>query len=440
MSVHPRPTTPGQPSPSGTSQPVSTAGAITGVAASSSLVAYEGIAAPGTLRLARHLADELRGRTFLHVNATRRGGGVAEILERLLPLLEELGIRTRWEVIEGEPPFFVATKKLHNALQGGREPLTPVDIEVYHDTNRTAARTMDLDADVAMIHDPQPAGLIQSRPTGARWIWRCHIDLSSPQRAAWDLLEPSVGEYDATVFHMAQFARRLSVPQYLVHPSIDPLSPKNRELPAFEVERRLEALGVPLDRPLLVQVSRFDSFKDPLGVIAAYRLVRRFRDAVLVLAGGTADDDPEGQSMIDRVREAADGDPDIHVLVLPPDAHEDINALQSAATVVVQKSLREGFGLTVAEAMWKGKPVVGGAVGGITAQIEDGVTGLLVHSVEGAAYALRRLLGDAELRSQMGLLAREHARRNSLITRHLVDYLLLLRLHLLQGHADTLDG
>jgi trehalose synthase len=392
------------------------------------LARYEGIAAQGTLRLARHLAEDLGDRTFLHVNSTRHGGGVAEILERLLPLLEELGIRTRWEVIDGPPDFYATTKKLHNGLQGAPVTLTAADRTTYADATREAIRSLDLSGDLALIHDPQPAGLIDARPAGARWIWRCHIDLSRPEREAWSFIAPSVGRYDGAVFHLASFAPRLRIPSYVIHPSIDPLSDKNRELPHDEVVRRVEALGIPSDRPLIVQVSRFDPFKDPLGVVRAFRLVRRFRDAVLVLAGGPADDDPEGATILERVREEAGADPDIHILSLPPDSHLDINALQSAATVVVQKSLREGFGLTVAEAMWKGKPVVGGAAGGIAVQINDGVTGLLVHSVEGAAYGFRRLLGDPQLRAGMGGLAREHARRHLLITRHLVDYLLMLRL------------
>jgi trehalose synthase len=238
-----------------------------------------------------------------------------------------------------------------------------------------------------------------------------------------------VRQYDGAVFHLSEFAQRLPIPSYLVHPSIDPLSDKNRELDRAEVERRVEALGVPLDRPLLVQVSRFDPFKDPLGVVRAFRLVRQHRDCVLVLAGGSASDDPEGAATLARVREEAGDDPDVHLLMLPSDAHLDINALQRAATIVIQKSTREGFGLTVAEAMWKGKPVVGGAVGGIAKQLVDNVTGHLVHSVEGCAYAIRRLLGSPEERERMGLLAREHARRHLLITRHVADYLQLLRLH-----------
>jgi trehalose synthase len=393
------------------------------------LADYEGVALPGTLRVVRHLARDLEGHTFLHVNSTREGGGVAEILRSLLPLLEEVGVRTRWEVITGPPEYYVATKRIHNTLQGADLPFPPAMQETYLEAARRAMRSLDLNAELVMIHDPQPAPLVEARGPGSRWIWRCHIDLSSPQRATWAFLEPFVRRYDGTVFHLAEFARRLPIPCYVIHPSIDPLSDKNRELEPREVERRVAALGVPFDRPLLVQVSRFDPFKDPLGVVRAFRLVRKVRDCVLVLAGGGASDDPEGAEVLSRVREEAAGDPDIHVLLLPNDAHLDINALQRAATAVIQKSTREGFGLTVAEAMWKAKPVVGGAAGGINAQITNGLTGYLVHSVEGCAYALRRLLSDPEERQAMGRLAREHARRNLLITRHLADYLQMMRLH-----------
>jgi len=393
------------------------------------LADYEGIAPPGSLVLIRRLAESLEGHTFLHVNSTREGGGVAEILSRLLPLLDEVGIRTRWEVIDGEAEFYAATKRIHNTLQGADAPLTPQMREAYLAASEKAATTLDLGADAVMIHDPQPAPLVARREEGSRWIWRCHIDLSHPQRRTWTFLAPHVGRFDSAVFHLAEFSPRLPIPSYLIHPSIDPLSDKNRELPPAEVERRVAALGVPLDRPLLLQVSRFDPFKDPMGVIRAFRLVRQHRDCVLVLAGGGASDDPEGTETLARVREEAGDDPDIHVLLLPSDAHLDINALQRAATIVIQKSLREGFGLTVAEAMWKGKAVIGGAAGGITKQLVDNVTGHLVHSVEGCAYAIRRLLGNAAERERMGILARESARGQLLITRHLIDYLQLLRLH-----------
>jgi trehalose synthase len=393
------------------------------------LADYESIAPVGVTRLIRSMAQASEGKSFLHVNSTRRGGGVAEILARLLPLLEELGVRTRWEAIGGPPEFFEATKRIHNTLQGADLPFTPAMQAAYLDANRQAARGLDLAADVVMVHDPQPAALVEARTPQARWLWRCHIDLSRPERRTWRFLEPFVRRYDAAVFHLASFARRLPIPSYLIYPSIDPLSDKNRELEPQEIERRVAALGVPLDRPLLVQISRFDPFKDPLGVIRAFRLARRFHDCVLVLAGGGASDDPEGAEMLARVREEVGDDPDIHVLLLPSDAHLDVNALQRAASVVIQKSTREGFGLTVAEAMWKGKAVVGGAVGGIEKQIQHGVTGHLVHSVEGCAFALRRLLADPEERRRLGEQAREQARRHFLITRHLADYLQLVRLH-----------
>jgi trehalose synthase len=398
-------------------------------AAASLLSAYREVAPPGALRLARHLALDLEGRSFLHVNSTRQGGGVAEILNRLLPLMDELGVRTRWEVISGPPEFFVATKRIHNTLQGADLPFTKAHREVFLETSRAASERLSLDADLVMIHDPQPVALIEARKPGSKWIWRCHIDLSHPARPTRSFIEPFARRYDGAVFHLAEFAWRLPIPSYLIHPSVDPLSDKNRDMEPGEVERRVAALGVPLDRPLLVQISRFDPFKDPLGVIRAFRMVRKVRDCVLVLAGGGAPDDPEGVEVLARVREEAAEDPDIHVLLLPNDAHLDVNALQRAATVVIQKSTREGFGLTVAEAMWKGRPVVGGAVGGIARQIQDGVTGYLVRTVEGCAYALRRLLNDPEERRHMGELGREHVRRELLITRHLADYLQMLRLH-----------
>jgi trehalose synthase len=398
-----------------------------------SLRAYEEVAPKGAVRLVEHLAEGLAGKSFLNVNSTRYGGGVAEILGRLLPLAREVGVEARWEVVEGPPEFYVATKRIHNILQGAPLSLTNAMKADFLAASEANARRLNLDADLVMIHDPQPVALIGSRHLSSPWIWRCHIDLSRPGHSAWSFLEPFVKRYDGAVFHLAQFAPSLPLPCYLIYPSIDPLADKNRELETAEVERRVSALGVPLDRPMLLQVSRFDPFKDPVGVIKAFRLVRKYCDCVLVLAGGGASDDPEGEEVLARVREEAGCDPDIHILLLPNDAHLDINALQTAATVVIQKSLKEGFGLTVAEAMWKGKPVVGGAAGGIAKQIEHGTTGYLVHSIEGCAYAVRHLLGNQDERRRMGLLAKEHARRLFLITRHLADYLEVMRLHALRA-------
>lgn len=393
---------------------------------------YRGVAPNGTVEFLRHLSRQVEGTSMLHVNSTRYGGGVAEILHRLLPLLDELGVRTRWEVLQGTDLFYGTTKSFHNALQGTRQTITREMYEAYLECNRVNAKRLNLDSDVAMIHDPQPAALVDARPPGARWIWRCHIDVSGPQRSVWQFLRPYVVRYDAAIVSLPKFAQRLPIPQFLIYPSIDPLSDKNRDLAAEEVDRTLEQLGVPRDKPILLQVSRFDRFKDPVGVVEAYRLVKKSHECRLVLAGGTATDDPEGAEVLAEVRAAVGNDPDVHLLLLPPTANLEINALQRASTIVFQKSTREGFGLTVAEALWKGKPVIGGETGGITVQIIPGVTGYTVNSPEGGAFYTKRLLNDPELMMNMGRQGREYARHRFLITRHLQDYLGLM-IHLRRG-------
>jgi len=377
------------------------------------------------------LARDLAGLRICHVNSTATGGGVAELLARHLPFLHAVGLRADWRLLHGEAEFFTVTKAFHNALQGAEVPLADAQLEHYLHISRKNAVRLALAGDLVLIHDPQPAALVEARPREGRWVWRCHIDLSTPHRRVWAFLRRFISWYDAAVFSLPAFAHPLSIPQFLVYPSIDPLSDKNRPLEAREVETILATLAVPADKPMLLQVSRFDRFKDPVGVINAYRMVKRYYDVRLVLAGGGAADDPEGALVLAEVRAAASGDPDIHVLDLPADAHLQINALQRAATIVLQKSTREGFGLTVAEAMWKGKPVIGGATGGIMVQVQPGVTGYTVRSVEGAAFRLRQLLGDPGLMRAMGEAGREHVRQNFLITRHLRDYLSLL-VHLTQ--------
>ncbi len=391
---------------------------------------YRAVVPPSTIDALRRLADRVRGRSLAHINSTKVGGGVAEMLQRYVPLLEELGIPTRWEVLSGAEEFFRVTKAFHNALQGQEQTFTDAMLQTYLETNRENAARLNLDADVVLVHDPQPAALIaHARPAGGgrrRWIWRCHIDASRPQRRAWTFLRQFVTKYDGAIFSLPKFAQRLPIPQYLIYPSIDPLSEKNRDLRPEEVAAVLQRLGVPQDKPLLLQVSRFDRFKDPLGVIQAYRLVKRHDDCRLVLAGGAADDDPEGAQVLAEVLEASRDDPNIHVLVLPPTAHHEINALQHAATIIIQKSTREGFGLTVAEGMWKGKPVIGGFAGGITVQILWGVTGYTVNSVEGCAFRIRYLLHNPDLAAQLGRNAREHVREQFLITRDLAEHLALM--------------
>lgn len=387
---------------------------------------YRDLAPQGTVELLRQLGRRVEGRSLIHVNSTRYGDGVAEVLHRFMPLFEELGIKVRWEMMAGSDLFYRATKGFYNALQGSSQRITSEMFDEYIECNRASAKRLNLDAEFAMIHDPQPAALIDARPRGATWMWRCHIDISTPQHSVWRFLRPFVIRYDAAIFSLPRFSQRLPLPQFLVYPSIDPLSEKNRVLPPEDIDRVLERLGVPRDKPILLQVSRFDRFKDPVGVVAAYRLVKKSHDCRLVLAGGTVTEDPEAAEVLAEVQEAVGTDPDVHILSLPPTADLEINALQRAATIVYQKSTREGFGLTVAEALWKGKPVIGGETGGITVQLIPGVTGFTVNSPEGAAFYTRRLLNDPELMALLGQQGKEYARHRFLITRHLQEYLGLL--------------
>lgn len=373
-----------------------------------------------------HMSEKVKGKSLLNINSTRSGGGVAEILNRLVPMLNELEIKVGWEIMQGSEGFFKVTKAFHNALQGRDPGISDRMYQLYIEENRENAKRLTFDADMILVHDPQPAALIDYGDRAGKWVWRCHIDISQPARRVWRFLKNYVLKYDAAIFSLPTFAQKLPIPKFLIYPSIDPLSDKNRELSRREVNKILDRLDIPRDKPILLQVSRFDRFKDPVGVIQAYRIVKKYNDCRLILVGGSAADDPEGDVVLQEVREAAGQDPDIHVLLLPPDSNIEVNALQRAATVVLQKSLREGFGLTVAEAMWKGKPVVGGFAGGITVQIMYYHTGYTVSSIEGAAFRMRHLLNNPEIGRKMGNDAKEYVRRNFLITRHLADYLTLM--------------
>ena len=391
----------------------------------------------------RQLASLLTGLKVVHVNSTRTGGGVAEILEKLVPLMQELGLDTSWEIIQGNDDFYACTKSFHNALQGKNLRVPDALLRVYEDVNARNAeklRPVLEAADVVFIHDPQPAPLLAHCPERrGKWIWRCHIDLSYPYRPVWKYLRRFLVGYDASVFSLDAFAQPMPHPVYLIPPSIDPLSEKNLPLPEGAVLETLQEFNIDPGRPIILQVSRFDRFKDPLGVIHSYQLAKEFVPSLqLVLAGGGAADDPEGDAVLGEVREAAEGDPDIHILSSGHYTDRTINALQSGADIVLQKSLREGFGLTVTEAMWKGKPVIGGNTGGIRLQLMNHRTGFLVDTPEGAAMRIRYLLFERQRIGQIGQNARELVRQNFLITRHLREYLTVM-VALTHGNEDRIE-
>ncbi len=378
----------------------------------------------------RQLAEPLKGMKVVHLNSTREGGGVAEILNWLIPVKRELGLDAEWEVLTGDKDFYQCTKSFHNGLQGSPVGIPPALLRAYEKTNEENAerlRSKLEEADFVFIHDPQPAPLLRLCPNRkGKWVWRCHIDLSRPYRAVWKYLREFVVGYDASIWSLADFAQPLPHPLYLIAPSIDPLSQKNRELYPGEVEAVFDRYDLDPDLPLITQVSRFDRFKDPLGVIYAYRLIKEFTPVQLVLAGGGATDDPEGEEVLREVLAAAGDDPDIHILLLPSDAHREINGLQRASTICLQKSTKEGFGLTVTEAMWKGKPVIGGDTGGIRLQVINHHTGFLVNTPEGAALRVRYLLKNRDRLDDMGRKAKDFVLNNFLVTRHLREYLTLM--------------
>ncbi len=390
----------------------------------------------------RQLANPLKGMNILHINSTKEGGGVAEILNRLIPLKKELGINAEWEIITGEKDFYQCTKKMHNSLQGNRDDISASLLSVYEKTNlKNYERLREKleNADIVFIHDPQPAALINyCKERKGKWVWRCHIDVSRPYRPVWKYLREYIKEYDASIWSLSAFAQPLSHPMYLIPPSIDPLSEKNIELKDKEISDFLNSWGIKKEIPLLTQISRFDRFKDPIGVIQSYRLIKNYVPVQLVLAGGGATDDPEGEQVLEEVKAYAVGDPDVHILELPPDAHRAINALQRGSDIIIQKSLKEGFGLTVTEGLWKGKPVIGGDTGGIKLQVIDHYCGFRVNTPEGAAMRIRYLLKHPEIMKTMGENARQFVLDNFLITRQLREYLTLV-VGLSFGSTETIE-
>jgi len=396
----------------------------------SGLDAYRAVASPNAVEVILKLAEQVRGRRFLHLTGGRLGSGPAEVLRAAIPLLNDLAVEAQWEVTGGDPAYHAAAQALQAAMQGAERALTDERLRHYLEMNRMTATKLRLEADVVLVHDIQPASLVTDRAEG-RWVWRCHFDCSHPQQQAWSFFRQFGEHFDGAIFSLPAFAARLGMPRYIIHPSIDPLSEKNRELGSRELAGVLQELRVERDKPLLVQVSPFTRDHHAIDAVNVYRLVKRHHDVRLILAG-TPQDDADSLEVLSDLREAAQHDADIAILELPPEAQRHINALQRAATIVLQTSVREDFGLGAAEAMWKGKPVIGAAVGGLTQLIIRDVTGYTVYSVEGAAFRIRHLLNNPELIPRMGAAGREHVRRGFLITRDLTEYLALM-IHLVRA-------
>lgn len=367
-------------------------------------------------------ARQLSDLHVLNISSTYYGGGVAEMLSSLTLLANAGGIKTGWRIIQGRPDFFSITKKMHNALQGAPINLSDLKMQIYEEVAYENAVRNHIDHDLVVIHDPQPLPLIRHYRKKSPWIWRCHVDLSHPDAGLWSYLVPLIERYDVVVLSLPEYAQKLRVPQRFILPAIDPFSTTNKDLTDGEIADRLAHYNIPNDRPLVVQVSRFDKWKDPEGVIKAFKIAQKEVDCTLVLVGNVATDDPEGQDVFASLCQCADE----RIRILSVQDSALVNALQRSAAVVLQKSIREGFGLTVAEAMWKGTPVIGGSVGGIKHQIQDGVNGFLVNNVEQAAARIVQLLKDRSLASRLGKAARETVRSRYLMTRQIEDWLDLM--------------
>jgi trehalose synthase len=391
---------------------------------------YATLASRGLMNEIRRLAEPLQGKRVVHVSATAFGGGVAEINYTLVPLMADAGLDVEWRIIHGEDEFFNVTKAIHNGLQGAARPLTAEDQAIFARFNsENAAQFPEADYDYVIIHDPQPVAMIESFPQRrAKWIWRGHIDFSTPNEQVFDVLLPSIRQFDAAIFHMREYVPQATLPLAVIWPpAIDPLMPKNMALSREDAAYIVDQFGIDVERPLLTQVSRFDPWKDPLGVIDAYRQVkRRFPEVQLALVGSMAHDDPEGWDFYKRTVEHADGDPDIYILSNMSNVGAvEVNAFQVHSHGLVQKSTKEGFGLTVTEALWKARPVVAGRVGGIVAQIDNGVTGWLVDSVDECAAACIEMLRDPDDARARALKGKEHVRTHFLTPRLLRDWLVL---------------
>jgi trehalose synthase len=390
-----------------------------------------------TVKRIREKARKLQGLHIVNVNSTYYGGGVSQLLSSLTLLLNSLDIKTGWRVIHGPPDFFSVTKKIHNALQGGNINLTNRKKHVYETVVYENAIRNHLDHDLVIIHDPQPLPMINHYRKKSPWVWRCHVDLSAPNPEVWDYLVPFIEKYDAAILSSRDYAQKIKTPQLFFLPAIDPFTITNRELPQREIDERLRHYHIPTDLPIVTQISRFDRWKDPEGVIKAFKLARKEVNCTLVLLGNIATDDPEGE----KVYRSLSSSREERIIILTVQDGALVNALQRRAAVVLQKSIQEGFGLTVTEAMWKGAAVIGGNTGGIRHQIEDGINGFLVSSIEEAANKIVQLIKDEDLRRHLGKEARETVRQRFLLTRLLEQYLDLFNsFEITFRLADTVRG
>jgi trehalose synthase len=380
---------------------------------------YKQLIGEEAVKRIREKAEKVKGLHIVNVNSTYYGGGVSQLLSSLTLLMNSLDIKTGWRVIHGPPDFFSVTKKIHNALQGGNINLTDRKKHLYESVVHENAIRNHLDHDLVIIHDPQPLPMINHYRKKSPWVWRCHIDLSAPHAEVWDYLVPFIEKYDAAILSSRDYAQQIKTPQLFFLPAIDPFTITNRELPQHEIDERLKHYHIPTDLPIVTQISRFDRWKDPEGVIKAFKLARKELDCTLVLLGNIATDDPEGEEVYRSLSSSREE----RIIILTVQDGALVNALQKRAAVVLQKSIQEGFGLTVTEAMWKGAAVIGGNTGGIRHQIEDGVNGFLVSSIEEAANRIVQLLKDEDLRDRLGQKARETVRQRFLLTRLLEQYL-----------------
>jgi trehalose synthase len=396
-----------------------------------SLGKYRNIVGDQAIETIYNASSSLSEKTAVHINSTYQGGGVAEILNGLIILMNDIGIKTDWRVIHGDLDFFTITKKFHNAIQGEKINLSSKKKEIYYINNVNNAIFTHINHDFIVVHDPQPLPIITCYKKRQPWVWRCHIDISKPMKGIWDYLKMFVLKYDAMVVSMDKFKKKdipePIIPQYVIRPSIDPLNLKNKQISTSTISKYLSKSAIEENKPILCQVSRFDKWKDPEGLIKIFKLVKKKIDCQLILAGSMATDDPEGQEIFENLEKIVQGQKDIHLLINVPDIL--INALQRAASVVIQKSVKEGFAITVSEALWKGTPVVASNVGGIPSQVIDGKNGFLLDAFDYTGFSKKiiYLLEHQDIAKNMGRFGKNHVKNNFLITRHLLDYIQLMK-------------